>query len=106
MGTGMSDRTVVSNNLGSMCGILVFLESSLDALFLCTDPGHGVDDLFPGEKEALIRVQSDLAAAVDSFEKFVDQLSGVDKAAFVAGVASAAKAVADETFGGSGESNE
>ena len=106
MGTGMSVRAVVSNNLGAMYGMLVFFESSVDGLLSSSEDGKSAKDLFPGEIDTLADVLFGLGMATKAFERLFGQLSGADKAAFVDGLAITAQSVADEAFNGSGEINE
>ncbi len=105
MGTGMNDRSAVAGDLGSMFGMLVFFESAVDGL-LSGEHEISANDLFPGEIETLADVHLCLRMATKSFERFIGQLGGVDKAAFVAAVASTAQCVSDQAFNGSGEISE
>ena len=106
MGTGMSDRAVVCKDLGAMYGMLVFFESAVDAILSVEHEKSAMDQMFPDEIGTLADARLGLEMATKSFERLIGKLSGVDKAAFVAGLASTAQTVADEAFNGSGEINE
>lgn len=106
MGTRMSERSVVSKDLGAMYGMLVFFESALDEILSVEHEKSAMDQMFLDEIGTLADAHLGLGMATKSFERLVGQLSGVDKAAFVAGLASTAESVADEAFNGSGEINE
>ena len=106
MGTGMSDRAVASNNLGAMYGMLVFFESAVDEVLSVEREKSAMDQMFPDEIGALADARLGLEMATKSFERFIGKLSGADKTAFVAGLASTAESVADEAFNGSGEIND
>jgi hypothetical protein len=102
----MNDRSVLFNNLGSMYGMLVFFESAVDETLSVEREKSAMDQMFPDEIGTLADAHLGLGMARKSFERLVGQLSGVDKVAFVDGLASTAESVADEAFNGSGEISE
>ena len=102
----MSDRAVVCKDLGAMYGMLVFFESAVDEILSVEHEKSAMDQMFPHEIGTLADAHLGLGMATKSFERLVGQLSGVDKVAFVAGLASTAESVADEAFNGSGEIDE